>query len=61
MQDATNTDLHKAEVEKRWIEVAQQSRAHYRAIGLHITQEEFSQWVGDLKNNLNAPMPVCHK
>jgi hypothetical protein len=34
---------------------------HYQATGLHTTLAEMRTWAKSLKNNPNAPAPVCHK
>jgi predicted transcriptional regulator len=61
MKEAIRIYLKRREVEKQFIDVAIESRKHYKATGLHITHQEFTAWVAEVQKNPNTPMPVCHK
>lgn len=49
------------ETEQRFITVARESLEEFKKNGEHITFEEFSTWVQEVKTNLKARMPACHK
>ena len=60
MKEAIVAYVEKKEAERRFIDAAKASRAHYKATGQHITAEEFEVWVSQLGETAAAPLPVCH-
>jgi predicted transcriptional regulator len=60
MREAITKYIDEEEVQQRFLDVAKESREHYKATGLHITHDEFSNWVDALKTNIKAKPPVCH-
>jgi predicted transcriptional regulator len=61
MREAIQQYLDQEEAEQRFIQVAQESLAEFKKTGEHITLNEFSAWVQEVKQNSHTPMPVCHK
>jgi hypothetical protein len=49
------------ETEQRFVAVAEESLEEFKRTGEHITFEEFSTWVQEVKTNPKAKMPNCHK
>ncbi len=60
MREAITRYLEQEEVQQRFLAAAEQSRKHYQETGLHITHEEFSQWVDALQANPQANPPEIH-
>ena len=60
MKEAIQTYLVKEEAQQAEIHRAEQSIAHYKATGLHITLDELSTWVQAIQVNPEAPVPACH-
>ena len=60
MEEAVQFYLDKEERDQRFIAAAKQSRQHYQETGLHISHDEFSQWVDELQRNPRATPPACH-
>ncbi len=52
--------LHTTEKQQRFLAAAEQSREHFSATRLHITHEEFSQWVDSLQVNPQTKPPEIH-
>jgi predicted transcriptional regulator len=61
MKEAIQKYLEVEEAEQRFIQIGRESLANYRKTGLHITLDEFGEWVDALKKNPKATIPVCHK
>ncbi len=60
MKEAIQAYLEKEELEQRFIAAAKESLAHYKETGLHVSHDEFSQWVDDLQSSPKATPPACH-
>lgn len=60
MREAITRYLEQEEVQQRFLAAADQSSKHYQETGLHITHEEFSQWVDALQANPQAKPPEIH-
>lgn len=45
----------------QFVNDAVEADKEYTETGLHTTHEEMQAWANNLKTNINAPMPVCHK
>jgi predicted transcriptional regulator len=60
MREAITRYIEQEEVQQRFLAAAEQSRKHFAATGLHITHEEFSQWVEALQSNPQAKPPKIH-
>ena len=60
MKGAIQAYLEKEELEQCFIAAAKESLANYKQTSLHVSHEEFSQWVDDLQINPKANSPVCH-
>lgn len=60
MKEAIREYLGKKEAERRFIEAAKLSRAHYRTTGLHATEADISAWIEALETDISAPAPICH-
>jgi predicted transcriptional regulator len=60
MQQAIHTYLDQEESDLRFVEAAHTSLQHYKETGLHMTHDEFSQWVDAVQSNPGAPPPTCH-
>lgn len=60
MKEAVQKYLQEEEAQQRFVEAAKASRDHYKKTGLHITHDEFSQWVDALQTNPNALPPTSH-
>ncbi len=60
MREAITRYIEQEEVQQRFLAAADQSRKHYQETGLHITHEEFSQWVDALQANPQAKPPEIH-
>ena len=43
-----------------WHREAMESLREFKRTGLHITSEEFEEWVEKLETDPHAPMPECH-
>jgi predicted transcriptional regulator len=60
MKEAITLYIEKEMARQHFIAGALRAREDMKKTGLHITGEEFSAWVQNIKNNPNTPMPVCH-
>jgi predicted transcriptional regulator len=60
MKEAIHKYLEEEEAQQRFVAAAKASRSHYKKTGLHVTHEEFSQWVDALQTNPNAVPPTSH-
>ena len=60
MREAITRYIEQEEVQQRFLAAAEQSHKHYQETGLHITHEEFSQWVDALQANPQAKPPEIH-
>jgi predicted transcriptional regulator len=60
MREAITRYIEQEEVQQRFLAAAEQSRKHYSETGLHITHDEFSQWVDALQSNPQAKPPQIH-
>jgi predicted transcriptional regulator len=60
MREAITRYIEQEEVQQRFLAAAEQSRKQYQATGLHITHEEFSQWVDALQSDPQARPPEIH-
>ena len=48
------------EERQAWYREGIESLREYRRTGLHITFEEYEEWVRRLDTDPDAPMPECH-
>lgn len=60
MKEAVQKYLEDEEAQQRFVEAAKASRNHYKKTGLHVTHDEFSQWVDALQSNPDAVPPTIH-
>ena len=60
MKQAVQKYLLEEEAQQRFVEAAKASREHYKKTGLHVTHDEFSQWVDALQSNPKAVPPTSH-
>jgi len=61
MKEAIQHYLEQEEAEQRFIEAAKASLVEYKKTGEHLTLDEFSAWVKEIKQTPDAAMPACHK
>jgi predicted transcriptional regulator len=59
--DAVDNHLDKMKAKNAYDRRALHSYQDYQESGLHITLEEFSQWVDTLDTDEPQEMPKCHK
>ena len=52
--------MKKEEARQNFIAAAETSFEHYKETGLHITLDEFSQWVDKVQEAPEVPVPACH-
>lgn len=60
MKEAILEYVKKEEARQNFIKAAETSFEHYKETGLHITLDEFSNWVDDVQQNPDTPVPACH-
>ena len=60
MKEAILEYVKKEEARQNFIAAAESSFEHYKETGLHITLDEFSTWVDQIQESLDAPVPTCH-
>jgi predicted transcriptional regulator len=60
MKEAILEYVKKEETRQNFIKAAEASFEHYKETGLHITLDEFKNWVDDIQQNPDAPVPACH-
>ncbi len=60
MKEAILEYVKKEESRQNFIAAAQSSFEHYKETGLHITLDEFSNWVDQVQQHPGAPVPECH-
>ena len=60
MKEAILEYVKKEESRQNFISAAESSFAHYKETGLHITLDEFSNWVDQVQENPGAPVTACH-
>jgi len=60
MKEAILDYVKKEEARQNFIKAAETSFEHYKETGLHITLDEFSNWVDELQHNPDTPVPACH-
>ena len=60
MKEAILEYVKKEEARQNFITAAQSSFEHYKQTGLHITLDEFSNWVDKVQQNATEPVPACH-
>lgn len=60
MKEAILAYVKAEEVRQNFIAAAESSFEHYKETGLHITLDEFSQWVDTVQETPEAPVPACH-
>lgn len=60
MKEAILEYVQREEARQNFIQVADASFEHYKETGLHVTLDEFSEWVDEVQKNPNAPITVCH-
>ena len=60
MKEAILKYVKKEEARQNFIAAAESSFEHYKETGLHITLDEFSTWVDQIQESLDAPVPTCH-
>lgn len=61
MKEAILEYVKKEETRQNFIAAAKSSFEHYKETGLHITLDEFSNWVDQVQENPEAPVPACHR
>jgi hypothetical protein len=57
---AENQNLSEDEIQRNFVCAAEESLAHYKATGLHITHEELNAWLDTWGTPNALPMPECH-
>lgn len=60
MKEAVLEYVQREEARQNYIKAADTSFEHYKETGLHITLDEFSEWVDDLQKNPGTPVTACH-
>jgi len=60
MKEAILAYVQAEETRQNFIAAAESSFEHYKETGLHITLDEFSQWVDTVQETPEAPVPACH-
>jgi predicted transcriptional regulator len=60
MQEAIVEYVTRAEKREQFRLDTLASWEHYQATGLHVTDEEFDEWVAKLEAGEDAPAPKCH-
>lgn len=60
MKEAILEYVKREKARQNFIAAAESSFEHYKEAGLHITFDEFSQWVDKVQENPEAPVPECH-
>jgi predicted transcriptional regulator len=60
MKEAILEYVKKEEARQNFIKAAETAFEHYKETGLHITLDEFSNWVDDVQQNPDTPVPACH-
>lgn len=60
MKEAIPGHVRIEEARQQFIAAAEASFAQYRETGLHVTLDEFSQWVDRVQQAPEAPAPTCH-
>lgn len=60
MREAILEYIQREESRQNFIQAAEASYANYMETGLHITFDEFSNWVEDVQRDPGKPIPVCH-
>ena len=60
MKEAILDYVKKEEARQNFIAAAESSFEHYKETGLHITVDEFSQWVDKVQEAPETPVPACH-
>ena len=60
MKEAILDYVQREEVRQNFIKAAEASFEHYKETGLHVTLDEFSEWVDALEAAPDAPAPACH-
>jgi len=60
MKEAILDYVKKEEARQNFIAAAESAFEHYKETGLHITLDEFSQWVDKVQEAPETPVPACH-
>ena len=60
MKEAILEYVKKEEARQNFIKAAETAFEHYKETGLHITLDEFSNWVDEVQQNPDTPVPACH-
>jgi predicted transcriptional regulator len=61
MRDAIREYLDREESRHRFIAAAEASYEHYKETGMHVTLDEFSEWVNRAVEDVQATPPKCHE
>ena len=60
MKEAIDRYIQAEEAEQAVLKIVDDSITHYEATGLHITLDEYIDWIKSVKVNRNAQLPECH-
>jgi len=60
MREAIEEYVSRAEKREQFKQDALAAWEDYQATGLHVTDEEFDEWVAKLEAGEDAPPPKCH-
>jgi predicted transcriptional regulator len=60
VREAIGEYLTRAEKREQFKRDAIAAWEDYQATGLHVTDEEFDEWVAKLEAGEDAPLPKCH-
>ena len=60
MKEAILEYVKREEARQNFIAAAESSFEHYKETGLHISLDEFSNWVDDVQQGPGARVPACH-
>lgn len=60
MKEAIQEYIKREEVRQNFIRAGEESAKDIKETGLHITFDEFSNWVDAIQTNSKTPMPICH-
>lgn len=61
MKEAILECVTREEARQNFILAADRSFEHFKETGLHITLAEFNDWVDQVQEHPDAPIPACHR
>jgi len=61
MKEAILEYMQREEARLNFTKAAETSFEHYKETGLHITLDEFSEWVDEAQQSPHVAIPICHR